>query len=287
MISTFQVCNILAFCFAISMNIASSLRSKPFGASNSDVSSSRKTAFTPAGYAFSIWGVIYFFAAFTIIWQALPAQKEFSSSKLSVYLMLNFLANGCWIVAFAYQTFDLWLSTVIIFFGILIPLVILHRKLKIGDYSLQLSLGEQLVQAFISIYLGWVCVATIANISLSLVHYSFINQSAFSISMQFVAFGLGVFFLLYYLDWTFAASIAWALIAIAEQQKRPDYPGNQQVVKVGYTLGSLLLCGTIAVFVYRLYWLVQLQSTPSADRVCLNSYPPSIQKSDNENENTL
>lgn len=264
-----QIGNIIAFLFAIILNGLSSMASRPLGATNADISAERKTAFTPAGYAFSIWGIIYTLAGIALTWQCFPAQKEFVEKKLSVFLMLNFVGNGCWIVAFATQALDLWLSTVIIFGGILAPLMVLHRRLAIGENISQKEWGESFMDYFISTYLGWTCVACIANFSLTLVHYNMGNQIAWSIVMQIVAFGLGVIFLAKYSDWLVAMPIAWALVAIAVQQESPDYPGGPHTVLTGYSLGGILWALSLGVLMHRCYvfFITSKSNTPLLESV--------------------
>lgn len=111
--SPIQIGNILSFVFAVVIGEVAPLE----GRSNKDISDNRPTAFTPAGYAFSIWALIYALAAFSVLWLALPSQRGYADGTVSYFLILNFISNGCWSLAFDTQVLDLWLSVCIIFLG--------------------------------------------------------------------------------------------------------------------------------------------------------------------------
>jgi benzodiazapine receptor len=146
--------NIAAFVFVIIINsLANGL---PIGGQTTgEVSAKYPSLFTPAGFTFSIWGLIYLALAVFIIYQALPAQR--SNDKLAgigMLFKLNCLANAVWIFAWHYN--QLWLS-VLLMAGILGTLIQIFRALGPGD--------SWLVRFPFSLYTGWITVATIANIS--------------------------------------------------------------------------------------------------------------------------
>jgi hypothetical protein len=286
-----QLANFVLWCGALMMNGISNLPSKPFGGkTNADISNAYKTAFTPAGYAFSIWGLIFSLGVGFIFLQALPSRREWTR-KLGLAFGVNSVGNGFWLVAFANEWGGIWVSVAVIFSLILLPLVYLYLKLDVGvreasPFAGLLSLvrgggggggvttstittspkrrnitWQELVFAhtFVSVYMGWVTVACVANVSIALTPKNAgatppplggISPSAWSIAMQITAATLALLALLTRLDAAYAGPIAWALIAISKQQSSVDWPGNGDVVACAQTLGWTLvgLCAAAALW---------------------------------------
>lgn len=153
--------NILAFVLAIAAN--GMANGVPLGGQTTgEISAKYPSLFTPAGYVFSIWGLIYLGLLSFVIWQALPAQRgNRSLAGISMPFQASCAFNAAWIFAWHY---DLLVLSLILMFGILISLVQVYRKLDISQSAA--SLTERLIVRLpFSIYTGWITVATIANIS--------------------------------------------------------------------------------------------------------------------------
>nr|WP_090397462.1 TspO/MBR family protein [Natribacillus halophilus] len=126
------------------------------GSSVGDVANEQPALIQPAGYAFSIWGLIY---ALLFVWiiRGLFVRDE----KTNVYrdtqalIPINFLLNSAWIITFTQEY--IFLSTVVIFL-LLFSLIPLYRIIKRNRNS---GLMDRLP---FSIYLGWVSVASIVNV---------------------------------------------------------------------------------------------------------------------------
>jgi tryptophan-rich sensory protein len=113
--------------------------------------------FVPAGITFSIWGIIYLLLAVYCVLQFMPDSKE-AASKINVLFIISCVLNGLWIVAWHYQKLP-W--SLLIMVGLLITLIMIN--LQIRDAS------PGWVKAAFGIYLGWICIATIANVTAFLV----------------------------------------------------------------------------------------------------------------------
>jgi len=130
-----------------------------------EVSDSYPTLFTPAGYVFSIWGVIYTLLIIFTVYQFLRPQlaKSFTDRIGGFYALAGF-ANSVWIVLWVNEY--IILSTVMLFV-LLCSLIAIYLRLDIG--KVKVSLKEKLsIHLPFSIYLGWITVATIANVAVSL-----------------------------------------------------------------------------------------------------------------------
>ncbi|NOK59464.1 MAG: tryptophan-rich sensory protein [Chloroflexi bacterium AL-W] len=127
--------------------------------------------FVPAGYTFLIWSVIVFLSATYATYQILPGQTERVLHRcIGWYVMLNTLFFSLWLWAAAQQgTFGtpnfqpIWiLLTVIIIIGMLLMNILAFNHLR----ALKGQLTDRdmwLVQVPVSVYFGWLSVATIAN----------------------------------------------------------------------------------------------------------------------------
>ncbi len=118
--------------------------------------------FVPAGYVFAIWGVIYLGLIAYTVFQALPAQRANPRLRATGWwVALGGLANSAWIFFWHYQQF---LLTLVAMLALLVTLIITYLRLGIGRSSV--SAGETwAVRLLFSIYLGWITVATVANVT--------------------------------------------------------------------------------------------------------------------------
>jgi hypothetical protein len=130
------------------------------GLGTGEISDSFEIYFEPAGYVFSIWGLIYLgLLAFTV-YQALPAQREDARLvKIGWAVVVVNLANASWIFFWHYLLFPLSLLAMV---TLLAALLFIYTGLEIGK-STATSLERWLVRVPFSVYLGWITVATIAN----------------------------------------------------------------------------------------------------------------------------
>jgi hypothetical protein len=127
-----------------------------------EVSAKYPSLFTPAGFTFSIWGLIYLSLAVFVIYQALPAQRDNATiAAIGRLFILNCIANAAWIFAWHY---DLLVLSLILMAVILLSLVGIYRFLNASE-DLVPAGQRWCVQLPFSLYTAWITVATIANIS--------------------------------------------------------------------------------------------------------------------------
>jgi len=148
------------------------------GKTTAEVSNSYPTLITPAGYVFAIWGIIYILLGVFLVYQALPSQKDKPFQKqVSVLFILTSVFNIVWL--FFWQNELLPISVAVIF-AFLASLIAIYLRLNIGKSNV--GLKEKLcVHVPFSVYLGWVTIATIANISVTLVS---VKWDGFGLSLQ-------------------------------------------------------------------------------------------------------
>ena len=148
------------------------------GLNTGEISDRFQVYFVPAGYVFSIWGLIYIGLIAYAVFQALPSQSENPRLRATGYLVaLSGLANIAWIFLWHYEQFA-W--TLVAMISLLILLIVIYLRLGIG--ITKVSTAEKwAVQIPFSVYLGWITVATVANITDLLF---FLNWNGLGISPQ-------------------------------------------------------------------------------------------------------
>jgi len=185
------------------------------GQTTGEISDRFAIYFVPAGYVFSIWGLIYLGLIIYTIFQALPSQRDNPILKqIAPYYWISSLANSLWIFLWQYEVFTL---TIFAMLTLLVTLVLIYLKLNKST-----GVQKWLVRLPFSIYLGWITVATVANFS-QLLYY--LNWSAFNISgavwaviMIAVASLLGILMIWKEMDPFYVLVLIWAFIGISVSQ---------------------------------------------------------------------
>jgi hypothetical protein len=133
-----------------------------------EVSSKYNTFIAPAGYAFSIWGLIYLLLIMFVgyQWYCYYKLKEDTDIKQTgIWFSMVNVANGLWIIAWLNEAMGI---SVFLIFVMLFSLIILTVKLR-----LELWDAPKRTIFFIwwpiAIYLGWIIVAAVSNVAAYLV----------------------------------------------------------------------------------------------------------------------
>jgi translocator protein len=175
--------------------------------------------FEPAGYVFSIWGLIYLGLIVYAIYQALPAQRQNARLQVIAYpFVFSCLANTVWLFLWHYNRFTL---TQIAMVALLLALVVIYRRLAAGRQAADAA-ERWAVHLPFSIYLGWVTVATVANTSIVLYDWGWrggpIAEPVWAVLMLLVTAALTFLVLWRERDVAYALVIVWAAVGIAVKQ---------------------------------------------------------------------
>ncbi len=229
---TVQIVNIVAFAAVLTVNFLSN--ALPLnGRTAAEVSDALPSYFTPAGYTFSIWGLIYTALLGFIIYQALPAQRSNALiGKIGWAFALSSVANIAWLFAWHYGAYTL---SVLFMLSLLVTLIFIYRRLEIGKPNPALPLKDKLLVQFpFSLYLGWITVATIANIS-SVINY--LGWDGFGIAeptwaaiMMLVAVVVAGLLLFNRQNLAYAGVLVWALFGIRTAQADVALVANTAVI---------------------------------------------------------
>ena len=190
------------------------------GRTSADISNQYTTFFTPANYAFAIWGVIYLLLIGYGIYQALPSQRENPiARKIGWLFILSCILNCTWITVFQSNQI---LVSVIVIVAFLLTLIAIYVRLDIG--RAQVSTADRwLLHLPFSVYLGWLSVATIANISVLGVAQQWgdlfgIAAPAWAAIMLVVAALVGLVIAITRRDVAYVLVFVWAFTAIINKQ---------------------------------------------------------------------
>jgi benzodiazapine receptor len=186
------------------------------GQTTGDISDRFDVYFVPAGYVFSIWGLIYLALTAFVIYQALASQRDNPRLRRIGYLFaLSCAANVTWLFLWHYEIFPLTIVAMVV---LLISLIAIYLRQGIGRTEAPTA-EKLLVRVPFSIYLGWITVATIANASSLLDHLNWsgwgIRPEVWAVIMLLMATAVTSGVALTRGDVAFALVIAWALAGIA------------------------------------------------------------------------
>jgi hypothetical protein len=242
-----QIVTILVTVLTITVNgLANALPLN--GQETGEISDRFDIYFVPAGYVFSIWGLIYLgLIAFTI-YQALPSQKDDPLlNKIYPAYWIGNIANAVWIFLWHYEFFPLTLVAMI---ALLICLLYIYMQIsKVGS---DLDRNEKwFVKLPISVYLGWISVATIANVSQVLFYLGWggwgISPVIWAVIMLSIATLLGLLMLWREYDIAYVLVLIWAFIGITRSQA-----DTAMVVNAAWITSVVLMIGVIAILVVKL-----------------------------------
>jgi hypothetical protein len=186
------------------------------GLTTGEISDRFQVYFVPAGYVFSIWGLIYVALVAFAVYQALPAQRDNPRLRGIGYLFtLSCVANIAWIFLWHYEVFPL---TLVAMLALLLLLIAIYLRLDIGRGRVPTA-EKWLVHVPFSIYLGWITVATIANVTSLLDYLNWngwgISPEAWTVIMLIAGVGIASAVSLTRGDVAYMLVIVWAFAGIA------------------------------------------------------------------------
>jgi hypothetical protein len=205
--------------------------------------------FVPAGITFAIWGIIYVLLAIFVIYPLIPAvrrdpQKVYFVQKIGPLFFISCLANIGWIFAWHYQIVPLSLVFMLILLGCLLAI---YLRLNVGKSGATRA-EKYFVHLPFSFYLGWITIATIANVTALLVN---INWNAWGLGEQFwavavivVGIAIAISILFTRKDIFYCLVVDWALLGILLKRLSVITVPAQSVVVVTI-VGLVLITGGV------------------------------------------
>eukprot|EP00164_Ancoracysta_twista_P007978 GFYU01011442.1.p1 GENE.GFYU01011442.1~~GFYU01011442.1.p1 ORF type:complete len:301 (+),score=78.87 GFYU01011442.1:33-935(+) len=242
----FWILNCVMFISLVVMNVIGGATKNPFGGrSNGEVSGLYQTSVTPAGFAFSIWGLIYFSVGAFTVWQALPSQRNNPRVTITMgWLWPTVCVLNCiWLPTFAHEVMILALIIIAAYLGVLFTILVRIDITDQDNTDVKPQNWQDLafVRFPISLQTGWLTVATIANFSIVLVDNDVkaANESDYSICCIALIGTIGLFMLSKFGDVTYTGVLIWALLAINNKQGERLPPVGSAATGVAFTLLAL------------------------------------------------
>ena len=216
------------------------------GLTTGDIANRFDVYFLPAAYVFSIWGLIYLGLIAYGVYQALPSQRD--NPRLAAIdgpFLVASAANCAWIFAWHYEQFPLSLLIILVLLGSLLAVY-----LRLGRNRGQVPGTEAwAVHVPFSIYLGWITVATVANVTALLDYLQWggwgISPELWFIIISVVVLAIAIAVLLSRRDIAYGLVIPWAYVGIYAR-----YP-NVTVIALTSLLVAAIVLAVIVILAQR------------------------------------
>ena len=244
-----SIANLIAFVVVVVVNaLATTI---PLGGmTTGQLSDLYPSLFVPAGLTFSIWGIIYILLGIYAVYGLVFSFRKSDPSsgfmeKVGVLFIITCVANAGWIFAWQYRILPLSLVCMVV---LLVVLILIYNRLNVGRSSAGAS-EKYLVHLSMSIYLGWISIATIANVTAVLVYYKWnrfgMEEQLWAIIMIVVGILLGLLFLFYRKDIFYTLVIDWAVLGILLKRMAVDRDATQGVIITSIVGLCILTLGVI------------------------------------------
>src|SRR5690606_28384811 len=208
------------------------------GQTTGEISNRILVLFTPAGYVFSIWSIIYLLLAIWIIAFWVNLRKgQIPSSKIALFFILSCIFNISWLMLWHYEFF-IW--SIAAMLGYLVALIALYLQFSHSERKLTDRPPH-------SVNMGWISVATIANISFVLTYHNWsgwgLSDQLWTVIMLTVATALALHIRFHHFDIPFALVFIWAFIGIAVKHGT----GEMLVTTAALFLSGVILTGILLI----------------------------------------
>ncbi len=237
--------NLLAFIIMVTVNALANIL--PInGLTTGELSDGIENLFVPTGLTFAIWGLIYALLGVFVVYQFIAIRNRRNTlfiDDIGILFIINALANTAWIVSWHYRHVVMSLVLMLIILVTLILISLRQTTYRWVELSERFS-----VNLTFDVYLGWISVATIANITAVLVVFKW---GGFGISPQIwtmivigVAIALAMMGVFLKKKLAFALVIDWAILGIFLKRYTLEgvmYPGIIWITIIG------MVCITLSV----------------------------------------
>ena len=219
------------------------------GKGTGELSDQYPNLFVPSGLTFSIWGIIYILLAIYVTYGLvqsirMPAPGVSFMQRIGFLFLISCCANVAWIFFWHHELLPASLTTMVILLG---TLAAIYLRLNVGR-SAAAPTERYLVQMPMSVYFGWITVATIANVTALLVSYKWgrfgLSEQLWAIVMIGIATALVLVMLFNRNDIFYALVVDWAVVGILLKRTADSRAPAQGVIVasiVGISVISLAI----------------------------------------------
>lgn len=230
----FKWWNIIAFIAVIVINVLST--TIPIdGRSTAAVSKMYPTLLTPAGFAFSIWSLIYVLLGCFAVYQATRSgESKESVQHIGIFFIVSCLFNIMWLFLWQYLYVELCILVIVLY---LLSLIVIYRRTRVSHPSLS---EMWFVKLPFSLNFGWVSIATIVNVAVALRKNEWggwgLSDTTWAVIILIIVTVLAILVSFPYKDSIYPLVFVWAYVAIAVEQK-----DNNVVHFTAFILAGVLL----------------------------------------------
>ena len=217
------------------------------GTDTAAISAKYQTLVTPAGYAFSIWTLIYVGLVAFSVFQLLPANVARFRPVRSLYIFTCAL-NCAWLYFWQQEQ-------IVVCFVIILTLAVALFAINFIIREPESMTDAWIAKGAFGLYFGWVTAAMLVNFAIML---KFLNalaspttETILAVVLILVAAALGVLIRIRLTNYFYPLAVAWALTAIAVKQS------GQTAVVVACAMG------VIACLIATLSFVMSLNSSES------------------------
>lgn len=248
--NSLKIFNTIGLVFLIGMNMLAVLL--PLGGKTTgELSDLYPNLFVPSGFTFAIWSVIYVLLIIFIGYQWVGNKRNDIVSSIGSWFLVNALANGLWLVFWHYEYVTL---CIFIMLAILGSLIMMYRKLDISYFKDSHSPWQAKIP--VSVYMGWISVATIANTTVVFVSLGYtelgLGADTWAAIMMVIAMFLALRMLYVYRDIFFAAVVCWASFGIYSKRAADTIFTDPNIEHTSYISMFVLIIAIILTVVQSL-----------------------------------
>jgi len=179
--------------------------------------------FTPAGFTFSIWGLIYLLLVIFVFYQArgiFSKEKPLNLfvEKIDYWFFVSCLLNTAWIFAWHYLQIGLSLVIMVLLLG---NLLLIYNKINSIPDKREKE-GYLFIFPAFSIYTGWITIATVANVTAFLVARDWgrfgLSEVFWMVIILLIATAIVLAFMYKNKDWLYSLVAIWAFFGIVVER---------------------------------------------------------------------
>ncbi|NOS93345.1 MAG: hypothetical protein HOP30_15610 [Cyclobacteriaceae bacterium] len=229
--------NILALIVVLTVNALANIL--PINGMNTgQISDMYPSLFTPAGFTFSIWSVLYLLQIGFVIAQFSIKDKPYFK-ELSLWYLVSCVANASWILVWHYL---LTSASLVVMLVLLFSLTRIFLLLQ--NQTFEKNTEWFFIKLPFVFYLSWICVATIANTSALLLsfdwHGGFLSEEIWTIVLLLIATALGLIIAFRFQEPVFLLVLMWAFFGIYMRWIETEHDFIASTARIGVVLMALV-----------------------------------------------
>lgn len=255
---TFAILNLVGYVVTLIINYLAVLLPLN-GKTPPQLSAQYPNLFVPAPLTFSIWGIIYLLLGIFLVYSFVYTFRNRNMTddsfldKIGYWFLISCLANMAWIVAWHYEIVPLAMLLMLVILG---SLIAIYQQKSIGISGAS-NTEKYLAHLPFSIYLGWITVATIANVTAMLVHFGVgglgLGEPIWAVIVILVAIGITITMIFNRRDIFYGLVVAWALYGIYLERSAASDIVQSVIFASLIGMGLILVACLAQIFRRRVY----------------------------------